>query len=244
MPTRRSLFAALGSAALGATLAATPARADDAAAAKQFINKLLQDLVNVVNGPGAEDQKRAALQKLVDASVDVAGVARFCLGRFWRQANPQQQTEYVALFRKVLMNNVTGRVGEYSGVSFAMGTTQPRDGGIAVSTTVTRPRNAPNAVDWIVETAGGQPKIVAVVAEGTSLRLTQRSECSWAACTWRLIRSGNGQRSALATTAREGISSLDQRGGTVDCSMNSASRTPWGVHPLKRPTRVGLKPSE
>ena len=159
-----------------AGLTAPPARADDAATARQFINKLLQDLINVVNGAGSDDQKRAALQKLVDASVDVPGVARFCLGRFWRQANPQQQTEYVSLFRKVLMNNVTGRVGEYSGVSFKMGGTQPRDGGIAVSTTVTRPRNEPNTVDWIVEMAGGKPKIVDVVAEGTSLRLTQRSD--------------------------------------------------------------------
>ena len=174
MPTRRSLLATL--LVGGVTLRATAARADDATTAKTFVNKLLQDLINVVNGPGSADQKRAALQKLVDASVDVAGVARFCLGRFWRQANAQQQAEYVALFRKVLMNNVTGRVGEYSGVSFTMGSSQARDGGIAVSTTVTRPHNAPNTVDWIVEIAGGQPKIIDVVAEGTSLRLTQRSD--------------------------------------------------------------------
>ncbi len=174
MPTRRSLLATvlLG----GVALRVTPAHADDVATAKSFINKLLQDLINVVNGPGSAGQKQAALQKLVDASVDVAGVARFCLGRFWRQANPQQQAEYVALFRKVLMNNVTGRVGEYSGVSFTMAGSQARDGGIAVSTTVTRPHNAPNQVDWIVAQAGGQPKIIDVVAEGTSLRLTQRSD--------------------------------------------------------------------
>lgn len=174
MPTRRTLLATLLLG--GVSLRVTTARAEDAAGAKAFINNLLQQLINVVNGPGSADQKRAALQRLVDNSVDVEGVARFCLGRFWRQASAQQQSEYIALFRKVLMNNVTGRVGEYSGVTFAVGGSQARDGGIAVSTTVTRPHNAPNKVDWIVATVGGEPKIIDVVAEGTSLRLTQRSD--------------------------------------------------------------------
>lgn len=174
MPTRRTLLATLLVA--GTALPGAAARADDAANAKSFINKFLKEVIAVVNGAGGAGQKGAALQKLVDGSVDVAGVARFCLGRFWRQANAQQQGEYLALFRKVLMNNVTGRVGEYAGVSFTMGGSQARDGGIAVSTTVTRPHNAPNKVDWIVATVGGQPKIIDVVAEGTSLRLTQRSD--------------------------------------------------------------------
>jgi phospholipid transport system substrate-binding protein len=173
MPTRRTLLATV---LLGGVALPGAARANDAASAKSFINKLLHEIIAVVNGGDDTARKSAALQKLVDGSVDVAGVARFCLGRFWRQASAQQQGEYVALFRKVLMNSVTGRVGEYAGVSFTMGDSQARDGGIAVSTTVTRPHNAPNKVDWIVATVGGRPKIVDVVAEGTSLRLTQRSD--------------------------------------------------------------------
>lgn len=174
MPTRRTLLATLLVA--GAALPGTAARADDAANAKSFINSFLTRVLAVVNGAGGVDQKNAELQRLVDGAVDVAGVARFCLGRFWRQASAQQQQEYVGLFRKVLMNNVTGRVGEYAGVSFTMGDSQARDGGIAVTTTVTRPHNAPNKVDWIVMMIGGQPRIIDVIAEGTSLRLTQRSD--------------------------------------------------------------------
>ena len=41
---------------------------------------------------------------------------------------------------------------------------------------MTRPNNAPNKVDWVVTSSGGAPKIIDVVAEGTSLRLTQRSD--------------------------------------------------------------------
>jgi phospholipid transport system substrate-binding protein len=45
-----------------------------------------------------------------------------------------------------------------------------------VSSSVERPNNAPANVDWIISNAGPSPKIVDVVAEGTSLRLTQRSD--------------------------------------------------------------------
>ena len=45
-----------------------------------------------------------------------------------------------------------------------------------VSTTVVRPNNPPTAVDWIIANPTTSPKIIDVVAEGTSLRLTQRQD--------------------------------------------------------------------
>ena len=40
------------------------------------------------------------------------------------------------------------------------------------------PGNPPAKVDWLVSAETGGPKIVDVIAEGTSLRLTQRSDYS------------------------------------------------------------------
>jgi phospholipid transport system substrate-binding protein len=45
-----------------------------------------------------------------------------------------------------------------------------------VSTVVERPNNPPTNVDWVVSNPGSDPKIIDVVAEGTSLRLTQRQD--------------------------------------------------------------------
>ena len=39
-----------------------------------------------------------------------------------------------------------------------------------------RPNNPPTGVDWIIANPSKDPKIVDVVAEGTSLRLTQRQD--------------------------------------------------------------------
>lgn len=176
MLTRRHLL--LAAAALPVLGHAMPARAATPAQAEAMIRKLLTDLTSVVNGSGSAATKQASLRQMVDATVDVEAVARFCLGRYWRTATPQQQKDYVAQFRRYLMANITGKIGEYSGVTFAMGQTMAREADVSVSTTVTRPGNAPNKVDWIVSSESGSPKIIDVIAEGTSLRLTQRSDYS------------------------------------------------------------------
>jgi phospholipid transport system substrate-binding protein len=135
-----------------------------------------EQLVSVVNGPGGIPEKRQQMQKIVDASVDVDGIAQFCLGRFWRNATPDQQRQYVKLFHEVLLNNITGHIGEYQGVRFTLSRTTPRGETQVVDTTVERPNTAPADVKWVVSEASGSPKIVDVEAEGTSLRLTQRSD--------------------------------------------------------------------
>ena len=152
------------------------ARADDADLAEKFIDKLLKDLSAVVNGGKPVDTQKAAMRQIVFDAVDVDGVARFCLGRFWRTATPQQQKDYTEIFRNVMVSNITGKVGEYQGVSFTVGKAQMRAEEIAVASIVNRPGNAPNKVDWLVAVTAGKLTVIDVIAEGTSLRLTQRSD--------------------------------------------------------------------
>jgi phospholipid transport system substrate-binding protein len=120
--------------------------------------------------------KQAALEKIIDRVVDVPEVAKFCLGRFWRTATPQQQRDYIETFHRVLVQNITSKVGEYQGVSFTAERSQAREEDVVVITTVIRPGNAPNRVDWLISNASGGPRVIDVIAEGTSLRLTQRSD--------------------------------------------------------------------
>jgi phospholipid transport system substrate-binding protein len=45
-----------------------------------------------------------------------------------------------------------------------------------VTTVVIRPNNPPTTVDWVIVNPASAPKIIDVLAEGTSLRLTQRQD--------------------------------------------------------------------
>jgi phospholipid transport system substrate-binding protein len=178
MLTRRILLLSAGVILTAKGLVPSPARAQNLDQAAAFITALGGDIATVVNGPGTAADKQKKLQAIVDRTVDVDGVARFCLGRFWRTATPEQQKEYQELFHRVLMMNITGKIGEYQGVSIVVGRAEPREGAIMVASVVNRPGNPPSTVDWIVSTDSGSPKIIDLIAEGTSLRLTQRSDYS------------------------------------------------------------------
>lgn len=166
----RRLFLALP---VGLLSAGNARAANDPAGASAFIKSLLTNVLAVVNGNAPD--KSTQLQALMDANIDIADIAQFCVGRFWRTATPAQQAEYRDLFHKVLTKNVIGRIGQYQGTSFEMGGTLAKDDAVAVTTTLNRPNNAPNRVDWMVADLGG-PKVIDLIAEGTSLRLTQRSD--------------------------------------------------------------------
>ena len=178
MLTRRSFM--ILTSALAATAAVTgfaaPAFAQAPEPATAFVQSTGQRLVDVVNGAGTLADKRGRMRQIIEGTVDDNGVARFCLGTFWNRATPEQQQQYTALFHNVLLNNITGNLGEYAGVTFEMGRTQQRGDVDVVSTVVNRPNNPPAKVDWWIIPAPSGPKIVDVVAEGTSLRLTQRSD--------------------------------------------------------------------
>jgi phospholipid transport system substrate-binding protein len=173
MPSRRFLLTVSAAWLAIGRVAHAQSAADRAAA---FVKATGDKLVAVVNGPGSSQQKRQTLTQIIDGAVDVDGVAQFCLGRFWRQASPDQQKRYMTIFHQVLVTNITSKLGEYKGVTFTMGRTEPDGDNAKVDTVVKRPNNPPTNVQWVISNPAGDPKIVDVVAEGTSLRLTQRSD--------------------------------------------------------------------
>jgi len=170
--TRRNMLALAGACAL-VGFTAMPARAEDASA---FLKQFADRLIGVVNGPGDAASKRQQLQPIIDGDVDVVGIARFCLARAWSTATPAQQQTYVQLFHQVLLNNISGHLGEYKGVSYTIGGTQPQGDSVVVASVITRPNAPPANVSWVIGNANGAQKILDVIAEGTSLRIQQRAD--------------------------------------------------------------------
>src|SRR5450755_2060637 len=98
MPNRRNFLVLIAASLLPATgRLVRPASAQAGGGrASEFVQGIGDKLVAVVNGPGSEREKRERLTQIIDSGVDVDGVARFCLGRFWRSAAPEQQKRYMA----------------------------------------------------------------------------------------------------------------------------------------------------
>ena len=203
--SRRLLMAGL------AGLASTPVRAQqmDITRATAFVDRAGQDLVNAINDPRLnQTQRRDKVGSVLRSAIDIEGTGRFILGRYVRQASPAELQDYLKLFDEIIIRNLSARFGEYRGVKFSLGRSQQRtEEDALVSTLIERPSNPSFTLDWRVAEINGQPKVVDVIAEGTSLRLTTRSE--YAA----VIQRNSGRVASLLDAMRGQIAQLAAREG-------------------------------
>ena len=205
MISRRLLLAGF------AGLASFPARAQqmDITRATAFVDRAGQDLVNAINDPRLnQTQRRDKVGSVLRSAIDIEGTGRFILGRYVRQASPTELQDYHKLFDEIIIRNLSARFGEYRGVKFSLGRSQQRtEEDALVSTLIERPSNPSFTLDWRVADINGQPKVVDVIAEGTSLRLTTRSE--YAA----VIQRNSGRVASLLDAMRGQIAQLAAREG-------------------------------
>jgi phospholipid transport system substrate-binding protein len=204
---RRLLLACLP-AAVGLSVLARPGRAAvDLARATAFIEAAGNELVAAINDPRLDlPARRERVAAVLRRTIDIEGTGRFILGRYVRQASPAELAEYNRLFDDIIVRNLSARFGEFRGVRFSLGRSQQRtEEDALVTTIIERPNTAPFALDWRVAEIGGQPKVVDVIAEGTSLRLTTRSE--YAA----VIQRGGGRVAVLLEAMRNQIAQLAAR---------------------------------
>ena len=159
-------------------LAAHAAGEPDPTEAATFVRQAGVDLATAVAGAQSPADKQARLGPYLQRVVDEDGVAQFCLGRYWQTATPAQRTEYLRLFRLVLLRGVVNRLGDYQAGSVKVSVSTPvlKPDGIYVPTVVERTGNKPVNITWMVTQSDGAMHIADVVAEGMSLRLTQRSD--------------------------------------------------------------------
>ena len=163
-PSRRALLAACAAVAL---LGPQAARAD-LGGAERFIQDLGDRTLAVLEQPVAPQRKLDELKLLLDQSTDLELVARLVLGRYWRQATPEQQGEYVRLFKQLVMQTMAERFSWYTGETFEITGAKPVDErDTMVATRILRPSGKPPIlVDWRVRENDGSFLLIDILAEG------------------------------------------------------------------------------
>ena len=176
--TRRKLAGLLAAGVAVLASRTSPVLAAESASSG-FVRQLSEKLIAIINSPSPLAEKRQQILPLIDENVDVNGIGRFCLGRYWRMATPEQQQKFLQLFHRVLLNAITGKLGEYQGVRFDIGASAPRGPGqTMVSTTIYRPGQPQTNVQWVIAQVAGNPRVIDVIGEGVSLSITQRGDYS------------------------------------------------------------------
>ena len=106
-------------------------------------------------------------------------IARFVLGRNWRNASQNEREDYSRLFKTILEHSYSRQFTDYSGQKILiLGHKLGRRDYIFVRSRIFDPvrSNIHIDVNWRLVPAGNSFKIVDIVIEGVSMAVTQRNE--------------------------------------------------------------------
>lgn len=186
------LFVLFANASIAAPAVVNPA---DAVA---FMNTLWARAVEVLNNKTDPAIREARFRELFHTDFDCPGIARFVLGRYWRNASPEEQQEFVKLFEDYVVFVYTARLSNFAGESLKVRSSRRDGDGVIVSTDVIHPGNAPPMkLDWRLVSENGSYKISDIIVEGISMMTTQRSEFA------SVVQRNGGQVRGLIAMMRE-----------------------------------------
>lgn len=153
------------------------ASSDDAS---KYVETLGNQTITIIsNAKLAKPQKQTRLEKVFSDNVDIPWVGRFVMGRFWKQATPDQQKRYLKEYQKFVITHYASRFAEYSSGQFKItGAREDAENEFIINMhMLSGDKNAePVLVDYRVRGSKGNFKIFDVIVEGVSMITTQRSE--------------------------------------------------------------------
>lgn len=190
-----------------------PALADDSAAvapmshedviktpAGKFVQSLGDRAISIIADKTITAQQRAdKFRAILGDSFDLMTIGRFVIGRTWNTATPEQQSEYMRLFKELVVKSYGDRLTLYTGEGFRVISSRPEsEKDFIVNSQITHPDgSAPTSIDWRIRQRDGKFGVIDVVVEGVSLSVTQRQEYS------AIIQRDGGQISGLLDMMRK-----------------------------------------
>ncbi len=205
---RSGVFFSLAAAASVTLLAwIAPARADDMARnAEHFIAELAERANTLLSDEASTPaERRDRFRNMFRESFDVPEVARFVLGRYWRRAKPEEREEYLQLFEALVVGTWAPRFAVYQRERFEIVGAHAADGAnlARVSSAFSFPDSDPMRIDWWVKGRASTYRIVDIVVEGVSMRVTHRSEFA------SVIRTHGGRLEGLLEALRKKTAQLN-----------------------------------
>lgn len=169
-------------------------------AALDFVRSTAEKGLTFLSNPeSTQDQKKKEFRKLLDNSFDLDVIGRFALGKYWNVATPAQQSQYLTLFRKMVVEVYARRFGDYKGQKFEVKSSRAigKTDSLVSSHIIQVNGSEPITVDWRVRKTGDTYKVVDVLVAGVSMSVTQRSDFS------SVIQRGGGSVDVLIAYLKE-----------------------------------------
>lgn len=146
-------------------------------AADMTPDALVKTTVDEVLSVIKQNKDKRTLHDLAEKKVlphfDFQAMTRLAVGKWWREANPDQQKKLENAFRGLLVNTYTAALGQDTAsdatVEVKPVQVKPGENDVTVKTVARRPGRQPVAIDYrMTRTAGGW-KVYDVIVENLSL---------------------------------------------------------------------------
>jgi ABC-type transporter MlaC component len=186
--------------ALVLTVQVAPAAAADPSA---FIDKLGTEGIQTFQPNITSAERLARLGKLFRHDFDVKGIGIFALGRYRWIATPHEKHEYFKLFSNFTVRAFSSRLSDYGGAAFRITGKRPSDdGGIIVSSQLTRASGDPLQLQWYLKHKHGRYMVSDLVVGDVSMEIALRNQfAQW-------IEGNGGRFDALLAVLRQMIVQL------------------------------------
>ncbi len=191
-------FLVIGSLLLAAAFIVSPRPSSAAQDPRDFVQGVCTQGLQAAGSNVPAPQRIVAFRQLFQAAFDVPGIAQFALGLNWRYLNTQQQQEFVNLFGEYTAQAYATALSQYAGARVKVGGVSASPAGeVIVSSKIRRVGAAPVRIRWYLVDHGDQFKIVDVVVEGVSQRITGRNELAG------VIQRNNGRADTIIPVLRQ-----------------------------------------
>lgn len=147
--------------------------------ARAFADDLASRALSIIDDENlSKTGKQNALEEMFENSVDLNWVARFVLGKHWRDATEQQRQQYVKYYKAFVIGNFTGQLVQYSGQQYEIRQVMPEGepGEFLLTIELQNANEPPVYLDYRIREKNGRYYIFDIMIEGVSLITTQRSE--------------------------------------------------------------------
>jgi len=199
--SKRKIVSGFSPAIAGITLLVMLVSSGFAAAGKgpdDFIRTVGREAIDSLTGKDVSDEQRQArFRAILNRTFEVPLIARFTLGRYWRQASEKQRSEYLGLFEDFIVQAYSARFRDYNGESFTVGQVREiNETDVAVKSELALKDGRTIEVYWRVR-GKSDFRIIDVVVEGVSMLITHRDEFS------AIINDNGGKVDSLLVALRK-----------------------------------------
>ena len=145
---------------------------------KIFVEEIGNKIINIAGEKNISEAKiREKIIAEIDRVIDSEWIAKFVLGKNYKNLTDQQKLDFVRLYREFMINTYGPKFKNYNGKKFTVNEVT-RQNSFFIAKAEFLPKESDNAImtDFRVKKKDGKFFVLDFIAEGISLIETQRSE--------------------------------------------------------------------